>query len=472
MNEKHRNNIILTSIATIVFILWHIPEPSGITTQAWHCLIIFAGIIMLIISSSFNISFVALLGGNIAILTRTLTFNDIFAEFGSKIIWMVIFAFFIAKAFVKTGLGHRLAYIFIKFFGKSIYGLAYGLIMTEFLLSPLIPSLAARSGGIIYPIAKSILNAYADDESKEEDIRKNGAYLMNVCCHASIVCSAMFLTAMAGNPLTAELAHRMGIYISWSTWAAGAILPGIVCLILLPWTIKLSVTPGICKSDNAPLIAEKALKEMGRLKIEEIKMIFIFLLLITFWIAESYIKIDASTTALTGVMLIMLSNILKWQDAIEEKNAWDTMIWFAILLAFSTQLGNLGVMKWLADFLNIILINFKTPLAIWLLLCCIYFYIHYFFASLTAHITVFYTLFLNLMIQSNLPPLSSALLLAYLSNLYGGLTHYASSTSPIFFGANFQSTKDWLKTGALTSSIHFLVWIVLSSIWLPIMSIK
>ena len=54
--------------------------------------------------------------------------------------------------------------------------------------------------------------------------KKLGAYLMKTCFQTSTISSAMFITAMAANPLAVDLAKdALGQTISWGQWAlAGA----------------------------------------------------------------------------------------------------------------------------------------------------------------------------------------------------------------------------------------------------------
>ena len=60
------------------------------------------------------------------------------------------------QGFEKTGLGERVATLFVQLFGKSTLGLAYGLSMAEALIAPAMPSTTARAGGIFMPIINSL----------------------------------------------------------------------------------------------------------------------------------------------------------------------------------------------------------------------------------------------------------------------------------------------------------------------------
>ena len=125
-----------------------------------------------------------------------------------------------------------IAYYLISKFGKSKIGLSYSLVLTEFILSPVIPSTSARGGGIMYPLVQSLANEY--DKIKGRPC-STSAFLVSTSFHANVICCAFFLTAMAGNPIMVELARQQNIIITWADWALGTIVPGTINLLLLPF---------------------------------------------------------------------------------------------------------------------------------------------------------------------------------------------------------------------------------------------
>lgn len=61
----------------------------------------------------------------------------------------------VLQGFEKTGLGERIANIFVQAMGKSTLGLSMGLLAAESFLAPAMPSTSARAGGIFMPIIKA-----------------------------------------------------------------------------------------------------------------------------------------------------------------------------------------------------------------------------------------------------------------------------------------------------------------------------
>ncbi|KAJ0702999.1 putative solute carrier family 13 [Helianthus annuus] len=113
----------------------------------------------------------------ICVVTKTLTFKNAFAAFTNEVIWLIVVSFFFSRGFVKTGLGDRLAMYFVRWFGKSTLGLAYGLAIFEAIISPAVPSATARTGGIFLPITHSLVIA-SESGPIDGSARKLGAFLI------------------------------------------------------------------------------------------------------------------------------------------------------------------------------------------------------------------------------------------------------------------------------------------------------
>jgi DASS family divalent anion:Na+ symporter len=139
---------------------------------------------------------------------------------------------------------------------------------------------------------------------------------------------------MAANPLIQSFANKAGAEVTWSSWALGAIVPGMISLLLLPIAIYFIHPPAIKSSPEAPNHAIAALKKMGKVSANELIMIVTFVLLILGWILDKKIGIDATAVAMLGVVTLLTTGVLEWEDAINEKGAWDSFIWFAVMVCF------------------------------------------------------------------------------------------------------------------------------------------
>lgn len=470
-------------------IIWFIPMPSNlvdfcsnvkgfedipaetIAIHGWHLFAIFvATIVGLIIKpipmGSMCILQLTIIMGSMTLDNGTSTgyITNALSGFHNTTIWLIVIAFFISRGFIKTGLGSRIAYLFMSKFGKKTLGLTYSLIFTDLVLSTAMPSNTARAGGVIFPIVQSLSNVFG---SKPNDgtAHKIGSYLHVTAFQADMITSGMFLTAMAANPLSASLALSLaGVEIGWVEWAIAAFVPSIVCLIVIPIVIYFIYPPEIKSTPEATELAKAKLKEMGSITKDEILMIFVFIVILALWIAGNSIGLNATVTAFIGLSLLILTNVLTWDDVKNEKGAWDTLVWFSVLVMMATYLNTLGLIPWFSSMMAGA-VGGMPWLAALIILAVVYFFSHYLFASATAHVSAMYSAFLAVCVAAGAPAMASAMLLGILSNAMGCLTHYGSGPAPVFFGAEYVTQGKWWTIGIVCAIVTLVIFFTVGFAW-------
>ncbi|RZH88488.1 anion permease, partial [Staphylococcus aureus] len=92
---------------------------------------------------------------------------------------------------------------------------AYSIVGVDLILAPATPSHTARAGGIMFPIIKSLSESFGS-KPKDGSARQMGAFLVSPEFQGNLITAAMFLTAMAGNPLAQHLASSTSnVHIPW-----------------------------------------------------------------------------------------------------------------------------------------------------------------------------------------------------------------------------------------------------------------
>lgn len=465
------SNYLLKWLITILpgIIIFIFPTPEGLQDNAWHLGGIFVSTIVGIIVQPLPMGAMALLSVTVTVISNTLSIQAAMSGFGNKVVWLVAAAFFISNGFIKTRLGERIAYFFMALLGKRSLGLSYGFLATDLLLSSVIPSSAARCGGILFPIIHSTARSYGSDPATNSS-RKIGSFLMYSSFQGVNITSAMFVTAMAANPLILELAFDQNVAITWGMWAAAASVPGIISLLLVPYLIFKLYPPEIKDTKNAAALAKEKLAEMGSIKQQEIVMIFTFITLLSLWIFGSNFGIGTTIVALLGLGLLLVTRTLSWQEILQDSNAWNTFIWFAVLVTMAGQMNELGLIPWFGESVHVVVKDTNWMLAFGVL-ALVYFYSHYFFASNTAHVTSMYAPFLIIALSVGTPPMLAALTLGFFSNLFSSTTHYGTSPAPIFFGAGYVKMKTWWRLGFLISIVTIVVWIGIGGFWWKILGL-
>jgi DASS family divalent anion:Na+ symporter len=444
-------------------LLWFLPPPAGLAPKAWQMFAIFVATIAGIITAPLPMSAVAIVGATAAALTGVIGFDDVVKATGTDLVWLVLLAFFISRGVIKTGLGRRIALLFMRWLGRRTIGLGYGLAVTELVVAPAMPSITARAGGVLLPITRAIaevLGSRPDDGTRT----RIGSYLMLCAFHANIVAAGMFVTAMAGNPLVVKLAADQGVTITWTSWAIAALVPGLLCLALIPVVMLWIVRPQVRETPDATALAQRELDTMGPVSAGEIKMGLIFVGLLLLWIFGEAIGVGASLAAAIGVSLMLLLGVLSWQDALDEKSAWDTMIWIGLLIMLAAKLNQYGMVSWFGKEFSGYLQGMPT-LAIFMLVAAIYLYVHYFFASATAHISALFPLSLALLIGGGVPAFPAAIGLGVLSNINGCLTQYGIGSGPVMFGAGYVTQAEWWRAGFIMSLIYLVIWTTIGPLW-------
>lgn len=301
-------------------VLWFLPIPDGISANAWHLFALFVATIVGFILQPLPIGAVAFCGVTVNALLGVISVNTAISGYGNSTIWLIICAFLLARAFINSGLGHRIAFLIIKAIGKSSLTIGYAITLSDFVISPATPSSTARAGGVLYPIIQSLSNALGSEPGPTA--RKFGAYIMQVEYQANAITCALFMTAMAGNPLIVELAEKsIGVHLTWSGWALAAIVPGLVCLILMPYVLYKLYPPQIHEMPHAREMAVDELTKMGPMKRVEKIVLSVFIGALALWATSQFAHMNTTGVGMIAVMVLLLTNALTWQDVLQEKGA-------------------------------------------------------------------------------------------------------------------------------------------------------
>jgi len=389
--------------------------------------------------------------------------NWALSGFSNGVIWLIFAAFMFALGYKKSGLGKRIALLLVKKIGKTTLGLGYAVAFADGILSPFMPSNTARSAGTVFPIAINIPQMF--NSTPDKNPRKIGSYISWVAIAVTCVTSSMFLTALAPNLLATSLVEKQGIVIGWSTWFNTLAIIMIPLFLLVPYLAYIIYPPEQKYSPESPIWAAKELEKMGSITKNEILMLSFGLLALVMWIFGKQIGVNSTTAAIIVLCLLVLSNVITWEDVITNKGAFNVFIWFATLVALATGLKKVGFLKWAAGLISSGLVGME-PITIALMLIILFFLFHYFFASVTAHTVALLPLFLevgvSLLPASMIEPL--CLLLVGSLGLMGIITPYGTGPSPIWYGAGYISQITWWRLGAIFGLIYLMALIGLGFI--------
>jgi L-tartrate/succinate antiporter len=317
------------------------------------------------------------------------------------------------------------------------------------------PSNTARSGGTIFPIIKSIPPLYGSLPGASA--HGIGGYIMWTAFAAQAITSSMFLTGNAANIFAVSvLKETAKIQLSWADWAIGFLPVGLLLFIALPPLVFFVYRPEVRASAEVPRWAGQELAKMGRIARQELLMAVIAVAALALWIFASE-RLNPATVALIAFGLMILTRLIEWQDVLAYQEAWKVLIWMATLITLADGLSKVGFLNWFAAGVGCACAGIPATWTL-IIFVAIFFASHYMFASLTAHATALFPVFLAAgAAVPGMPVRPFALTLCYTLGLMGVLTPYATGPAPIYFGSGYITKRQFWLLGTLFGAISLLV---------------
>ena len=439
-----------------------IPPPAGVTPQGWRLFAIFLAVIAGQMLQPISSAAVVLLG-LAAMVANGTTMRDALGGYAEPSVWLVFFAMVMARVLMDTGAAHRIALLFIRQFGRRSLGISYALVLTDVTLAGGVPSITARSAGMVMPVGKAIAELF--DSRPGPTAPRLGRFLFAAMYQGSAVACAMFLTGQASNILAAGLALKIvNVEVTWSSWFVAAIVPGVVSCAVVPWIVHRVVRPEISYTPEATAFAQRELTRLGPLGRNEAVALGVFAGVGLLWITSSLHGFEVTFIALAGLGTLLLSKALTWDQVTTERAGWDVFVWYGGLLKMGELLNGTGVTKVFAEAVGSVFVGLPW-MTVLLLTLLVYFYAHYFFASITAHVLALFPPFVILLTSVGVPPLLAVYSLMCLANLTAGLTHYGTTTGPIFYSQNYVTFGEWWRAGFVVSVANLAIWLTVGFAW-------
>jgi DASS family divalent anion:Na+ symporter len=443
--------------------LWFAPVPDGLTPAAWHLFALFAGAIAAVVAGALPILTASILALAIAVLSGTLAPEQAYAGFSNNTILLIVIAFLVARAVVLCGLGARIGHLVVSAFGRSTLGLSYSLFLVDAVIAPAFPSSTARSG-VLYPIAFSLAEA-AGARPGEPARRRVGGFLMFSGVVSLSLSSALWLTAMAANPLGAEIARTFGVEIGFGSWLVAASVPTLTAIALMPLVLYKLIGPEVTSTPEAPAAARKALAELGPLGTAETIVAVTFVVMVVLWGLASTLGLDSTAIAFLGLGVLLATGVLTSKDIAKEGDVLATFLWFAALFTLSSQLNALGFMGFVGERLAAAMTG-VTPMAAGITLVVAYVLLHYLFVSQTAQLLALFGVFLDVGVKLGVPTAPLAFLLLFATNFFTAIAPQGSAANVLFVGAGYLSQGELYKLGAIVTAISLAVYLVVGVPWL------
>lgn len=461
--------------------IYLVPVPAGLNANQWHYFAIFAAVITGLILESMPVGAVGLIGLTIAGLSGYVEHDPnkalrwMLGGFSESTVWLIVGAFVFSIGYRKSGLGRRLALMLVRSLGRRTIGLGYAVAFSDLVLAPATPSNTARSGGTIYPIVSNIPRIYGSEPGPTAG--KIGTYVMWTAFATTGVTSSLFLTALAPNAAALAIAKKIvNVDVGWSQWFIGFAPLGILLLILVPLLSYMVCRPEVKESPEIVEWSANELATMGPPSRSEWIMAALVLLAMFLWICGSNPTIslpvlgsnfiNPTMVVFVVISLMLLTDVIEFEDIVREKSAWEVFFYFTSLLTLSAGLNEIGFIKWVAEGYAKPLASL-SPMVGMILLVSFFFWVHYFFSSITSHAAA--VLPVVLAVGSSIPGLSIptlTLLCVYSLGIMGVISPYATGPAPMYYGSGYIGKSDFWKFGLIFGLVYFAGLLLIVLPWL------
>jgi anion transporter len=252
------------------------------------------------------------------ILSNVLPEKEALAQLGHPVMWLNIMSFVLASMLVATGVAKRFALWFIIKFGKSASSIFISFILINLVLSAFISATTAKAA-ILLPIFMVIASIYGAHSGQRNNFGRSIVLqnLLNINIGAGA-----FVTGSGANLLAAALiGGAIGGKVFFGDWMM-AMFPIMVGLMFIGYLVAMKIFFPLAPGERLPQIEggmdrlREELKKLGKIDIQEIKSIILFVLILGFWATDRLHGISATSVAFVGAVIALLPRIgiVNWND--------------------------------------------------------------------------------------------------------------------------------------------------------------
>lgn len=441
----------------VVLLLLLMPTPGGMEPAAQKSLAIFTGALVLWVTTPIPIYLTSLIAILLLPLVGAVEDQSVaFGTLGFDVIWLMVSAFILTSAMIKSNLGRRFSLWMVTKFGKTPRMTMLVLVIINFILAFFVPSTTARAT-LMVPICLILLEVYKAIPGKSN----LGKLMMLQGVQADALATSGVMTATAGNIIAVGFINEQaGGHIGYMDWLLASMPTAIITMGLTFMVgFKLfSIKDEASVFENAMGTLKDELKKLGSFSLAEKKATVIFLLTVLLWATGDYQKdwfgfeISTEQTAVIAALLCLLprAGILTWKDA---NIKWELMIFAAGAYAVGNALDKSGGAEWIiGKVVGGLGLEHMNHALVAVLVIFLSMYSHLIFTSKTVRVTILIPAFIALAKTLGMNPVPLALAAA-MTMTYTITLPPHSKVNTIYFGTGFFSVLDQVKYAIITCFI-------------------
>ena len=452
---------IIVSGVIIFFVFIIVTPPPGLSVQGARALAVFVLCITLWVTAWIPLGITSLLGIALIPLLGVMSAREAFSFFGDRAVFFILGALMLAAAIYQTGLGARIALLFLVRFGRKPNHIILGIMLAAALLSCIMPehAVAAMLFPIVFEIARSL--------DLKQGFSNMGKAMFLAMAWGAIIGGVTTYLGGARNILAVGLLEKSyGLSIGFFEWIKYAFpLPLIILGISYLLIIKY-FRPEIEDAEKAYRILLDRVQAMGKASFSEKKLMVIMIGVISAWLFLSG-QVNIAVTALLGGVAIFLFKIISWEELSGYVN-WGVILMYGGAIVVATALTKSGATEWIAN-----IVIYSIPLNGFLFLILISFLTKTVTEGISnvAAVAIVLPIAFSTGGVFGINPIVTSLLVA----LSGGLAFCLPMGTPpnaIAYSAGFYKISDVLKAGILLNIISIIVIIFVALFYWPLVGLE
>jgi anion transporter len=452
-----RRNLGVPLAVILAAAVWFMAAPKGLSLEGQRALALFAGVFVLYLTEAIPLAVTSLMVVPAAVLMHVANVRVALDGFSSASTYLIVGAFILATAMVKTGLAERITYLILLKTGCSPARITLGVTLANIVLAFLVPSATARTA-LLLPMCLSILSLFGSGVRS-----KFAVSLLLILAFTNATIGAGILTATVPNPVTVEFLAKTGRIVTYTDWLLYGFPPALLMTLLTWWFVQ-----RIYREKHEDLqegvdhIIREKLAAMGKTTPAEWRALSVFLLVTLLWATQKWTQFDTTVVALLGDCLLFLPGfgVLKWGDA-HKGVSWQVVLVCGGGVSLGDILMRTGAAKWVAvSVFRLLGIQGASTLLILIVVMLILQYMHVLFVGTTAMATAILPIVLAMAEAAHVNPLVLALPAGMIVGGYPLLMFYNTLPNIIVYGTGKLRVGDFPRVGVPLCGVACIVYAI------------
>ena len=383
--------------------------------------------------------------------------------FANTALALVAAALFLSAAMTITGLDKRIALFVLSKVGARTNRVLIGAILVGVVLSFLVPSTTARVACLV-PIMMGIILAFGVERKS-----RLAGMLMIATAQSASIWNVGIKTAAAQNMVAIGFIEKtLKVTITWLDWFIAAAPWAVLMSIALYFVMMKMMPPETEEIAGGKESIAKALAEMGPMKFDEKKLLFITLTLLCFWATEKVLHpFDTSSTTIAAIAIMFLPwiGVMGWKNA-QGRIPWGTIVLFGVGISLGMALLQTKAAGWLA---NLIVqgmgLQGATAFAVLALMSLFLIVVHLGFASATALASAMIPIMISVLQQVHTPGMNivgMTMILQFVVS-FGFILPVNAPQNMVAYGTETFAVKDFVRTGLVLTVVAYLLMLLFAA---------